>query len=123
MRLLAASLVSLILVVGCTSSPGPGGATPGGPTPGQPGGGGGEEEVEIVNFAYEPATLEVSAGTTVTWTNMDSADHTVTFDDDSVDSGNMANGATFEHTFDSAGEFAYHCEIHPTMTATVTVTE
>jgi plastocyanin len=52
---------------------------------------------------------------------VDSPDHTVTADDDSFDSGTLSNGDTFEQTFDEAGEFAYHCEIHSSMTGTITV--
>jgi plastocyanin len=77
--------------------------------------------VEIVNFAFAPASLTVAAGTTVTWTNNDSASHTVTADNGSFTSDKLANGATFSQTFTTAGTFTYHCSIHPSMTATVTV--
>lgn len=86
------------------------------------GGGGGEGAVTIADFAFDPATLEVSVGDTVTWTNEDSPAHTVTFAD-GPDSGSLSSGATFEHTFDAAGSFSYMCMIHPTMTATIEVTE
>jgi plastocyanin len=43
--------------------------------------------VSVVDFAFEPATLEVPVGTTVTWTNNGSRPHTVTADDGSFDSG------------------------------------
>lgn len=78
--------------------------------------------VTIAGFAFEPDPLEVAAGTPVTVTNDDAAPHTWTADDGSFDSGRLAEGDTFEHTFDTAGEIAVHCEIHPTMKATVTVT-
>jgi plastocyanin len=77
--------------------------------------------VDIKGFAFAPPTISAKVGDAVTWTNQDSVPHTVTFDDKSVDSGNMAQGATFNHTFDKAGTFAYHCSIHPQMTGTVTV--
>jgi plastocyanin len=77
--------------------------------------------VEIKNFAFNPSTLTAKVGDTVTWTNSDSTAHTVTWDDGSVDSGNLAQGATFKHTFDKAGTFSYHCKIHPNMKATITV--
>jgi len=81
----------------------------------------GETAVMISGFAFDPDPIEITAGTTVTWTNMDSTDHTVTFDEGDDDSGNLANGATYEETFDTAGTFTYHCNIHSSMHGTVTV--
>jgi len=81
-----------------------------------------DSAVTIKGFAFGPATLEVAAGTTVTWTNEDSTPHTVTGDKNEFDSGNLDPGKTFTHTFDKAGTFAYHCTIHPSMKATITVT-
>ena len=82
---------------------------------------GGGDAVTIANFAFGPASLSVAAGTTVTWTNNDSAPHTATADDGSFDSSSIAPGATFSQAFDTAGTFAYHCSIHPNMTATIEV--
>jgi plastocyanin len=82
---------------------------------------GGGDAVTIQNFAFGPATLSVAVGSTVTWTNADSAAHTVTADDGSFDSKSIAAGSTFSQTFDTAGTFAYHCSIHPNMTASVDV--
>ena len=78
--------------------------------------------MSIVDFAFQPGSLEVPAGSTVTWTNTGAATHTVTADDGSFDSGNLAPGASFSQTFNTAGTFAYHCNIHPQMTATIVVT-
>lgn len=82
---------------------------------------GGEEAIAIEGFAFGPAELTVPAGTTVTWTNNDGAPHTVTADDGSFGSENLATGDTFSFTFDTPGTYTYHCEIHPSMTATITV--
>jgi plastocyanin len=82
---------------------------------------GGANAVTIQNFAFGPATVSVPVGTTITWTNADSASHTVTADDGSFDSGSLGSGATFSQAFDTAGTFAYHCKIHPNMTASVEV--
>jgi plastocyanin len=57
----------------------------------------------------------------VKWTNQDSAAHTVTADDGSFDSGQMAQGATFSFTFSKAGTFSYKCGNHPTMLGKVVV--
>ncbi len=77
--------------------------------------------VSIAGFSFQPATITVAVGATVTWTNQDSAGHTVTADDSSFTSERLATGATFSHTFATAGTFTYHCAIHSSMKATVTV--
>jgi plastocyanin len=82
--------------------------------------GSGGQAVSIQNFAFNPASTTVSAGSSVTWTNNDSAPHTVTFDS-GPDCGNLANGATKTATFSTAGSYAYICTIHPQMKGTVVV--
>jgi len=74
------------------------------------------------SFAFSPATLKIKVGTTVTWKNTTSAPHTVTSDDGvTFGSGVIAPGGTFKFTFTKKGTFAYHCNIHPFMKATVIV--
>ncbi len=82
---------------------------------------GGTAAATIVDFGFTPATLTVKVGTTVTWTNTGTVSHTVTADDGSFDSGTLASGATYQHTFSKAGTYAYHCSIHHSMVATVVV--
>jgi plastocyanin len=77
--------------------------------------------VSIKNFAFSNTSLSVAAGTTVTWTNNDGTAHTVTADDGSFDSGNIAPGNSFTHTFNGMGTVNYHCTIHPMMRAAVIV--
>jgi plastocyanin len=77
--------------------------------------------VSIKNFAFSVSTLTVSSGTTVIWTNNDGTTHTVTADDNSFDSNDIAPGKTYSKTFSSTGTFAYHCKYHSTMTASVVV--
>lgn len=79
-------------------------------------------EISIEGFAFEPSTLEVEAGTTVTVVNNGSATHTWTSTDGEWDSDDLDQGASFSHTFDEAGTFDYRCDIHTSMTGTVTVT-
>jgi plastocyanin len=81
-----------------------------------------EATVTIQDFAFGPAELSVAAGTTVTFVNNDSAPHTATADDGSWDAGEIAPGESATVTLDTAGSFAFHCEFHPNMTATLTVT-
>jgi plastocyanin len=77
--------------------------------------------VSIANMAFMPATITVSHGTKITWTNNDNMTHTVTADDDSFDSGNIAPGSSFSRTFAVAGTYPYHCTIHPNMLGKVVV--
>jgi plastocyanin len=82
---------------------------------------GGGAAVDIEGFAFSPEALEVQAGQEVTITNDDSTEHTFTLDDGSYDSGHLAAGSKATHTFDTAGSYSYHCEIHSSMKGTVTV--
>jgi plastocyanin len=81
----------------------------------------GGTEIVISGFAFSE-DITVPVGTTVTVRNDDSAPHTFTADDGSFDSGSIDGGGTFEFTFTEAGTFAFHCNIHPSMTGTITVT-
>ena len=79
------------------------------------------------NISYVPASIGVSKGTTITWTNKDNVDHTVTsgvpgYPTGLFDSGNIPPGGTFKYTFDSTGTYQYFCRIHlDKMEGTVTV--
>jgi plastocyanin len=77
--------------------------------------------VSIANFSFSPATLTVSVGTKVTWTNNDSVTHTVTAVQGAFDSNDLSPGNSFSFTFTKAGTYAYHCKIHATMMATIIV--
>jgi plastocyanin len=76
--------------------------------------------VSIKNMAFSPSTLTITAGATVTWINNDGTTHTVTADDGSFNSGNIAPGQSFTHTFSAISTVNYHCSIHPMMTGSVT---
>ncbi len=79
------------------------------------------DTITIADFTFNGVT-EVAVGTTVVVTNTDSAPHTWTAEDGTFDSGSLGEGETFEFTFDTAGEFAYFCNFHPSMTGSITVT-
>jgi len=89
-------------------------------TPGTKGGPG-TNEVWLQNMAFSPATITVTAGTTIKWTNKEQAVHTVTSDNGLFDSGSMGNGSTFSLQFNTVGTFTYHCTFHSMMTGTVIV--
>ena len=90
---------------------------------GGPGGSGGPglNEVFIQGMAFNPSTITVAAGTTITWTNKDGYAHTVTSDTNLFNSGNIGSNGTFSFTFATAGTYPYHCSIHTSMTAKVVV--
>jgi plastocyanin len=78
--------------------------------------------------AYVPNPAEVKVGESVTWTNDDSQIHTATSgavggeDSGSVfDSGILSPKATFDFTFDTAGEYDFYCTLHPQMFGKVVV--
>ena len=80
----------------------------------------------LTDTAYQPNPIQVSVGTTVTWTNSDAQPHTVNSGENATPSGLfdspiMAPQATFEYTFTEAGEFPYFCILHPNMVGTVSV--
>jgi plastocyanin len=114
--IIGAALLCTVVVVSCSKS-GNGSGTSSPTQPVTPPANG--STVSIANFAFVPATLNVTAGSSVTWTNNDATTHTVTADDNSFNSGNVAPGASFTMKFSAAATVAYHCAIHPMMKATV----
>jgi plastocyanin len=78
--------------------------------------------IQIADFAFDPKALTVARGSTVTWTNEDAVEHSVVANDRSFGSDELGQGAAFEFTFDTPGDFTYMCGIHPQMNGTVTVT-
>ncbi len=113
----AALLMLTILLTACAS---PAATSSGRGTPGIPVTGN-EAKVSISGFAFNPATITIKVGQTVTWTNQDTAAHNIVADDNSWSSPSIAQGASYSHTFTTTGTFPYHCSIHPFMKATVIV--
>lgn len=83
----------------------------------------GGTSVSISDFKFNPATLTVPVGTTVTWTNQDEEPHTIAAKDGSFHSPGMDTHATYSYTFTTPGSYDYICSIHPFMTGTVVVTK
>lgn len=93
---------------------------------GDGGDGGGSAAVTLENISFQPADLEVDAGTTVTFTNEDAVAHTVTAGTpdapgDAFDDELGSEGASTTITFDEAGTVELYCRFHPQMTGTITV--
>ena len=80
-------------------------------------------DVTIEGFAYKPATVKIKAGDSVTFTNKDSAPHTVTPEKGAsfAGSGRMLKNESKTITFDKSGKQNYFCEIHPSMKGVVDV--
>jgi len=78
--------------------------------------------VTIAGFAFDPATRTIAVGDKVTWTNNDGTGHTATANGGAFDTGTIAaSGGSASVTFTTAGTYAYHCKIHPSMTGRIVV--
>lgn len=75
--------------------------------------------------AFSPNPIQVSVGTTVTWTNNDAEPHTVNAGENATPSGLFNSyippAGTFQRTFTEPGEYPYFCILHPNMVGTVVV--
>ena len=116
-RLALVATASLALLAGCSAAPASTAAIPAAAA---------AAAVDVSGFKFAPATLEVTKGTKVTWTNKDTTKHTVTSGKDGTkDSkfdGPLAEApGTFSFTFADAGTYAYFCAIHKSMVGTITV--
>jgi plastocyanin len=77
--------------------------------------------IQIDNFAFTPATLTVTAGTTVTWKNEDDSPHRIGDKNGTFKSAALDTDDSFSHTFATPGEYPYICTIHPYMVGKVIV--
>ncbi len=77
--------------------------------------------VEIRDMQFEPATLTVTAGTTVTWVNDDETPHTITDRGKVFRSAALDTKDKFSFTFATPGDFTYFCTLHPMMVGKITV--
>ena len=74
-------------------------------------------KLEKYNFEpFAPSAINVMPGSIVSWTNEVMTPHTVTTDNNLLDSGPISPGDAFENVFDTPEELGYHCSIHPWMT-------
>lgn len=77
-------------------------------------------DVTIAEFAF-PSTIDAKVGDVIGFTNKDSAPHTATLDDDSCTTDNIAQDGSAGLTFSAAGDYPFHCRIHPQMVGTIKV--
>jgi plastocyanin len=85
------------------------------PTPSSP------NQVMVANFSFQPGTLTVKAGPTVTWVNHDDEPHTVNENNKTFKSGTLDTDAKFSYKFTSPGTYSYFCSLHPRMTGQIIV--
>jgi len=113
--LAAGMIVAGLMLVSCSSDSSPTGSSGTPPSP---------NSVNIQGMAFSPGSLTVAAGTKVTWTNKDSAPHTVTSTGSPsfTSSGTLSQNGTYSFTFVTAGTYTYICSIHPSMQGTIIVT-
>ncbi|MER6164404.1 cupredoxin domain-containing protein [Streptomyces violaceorubidus] len=122
-RIAAATACALVLttLLGCSNGGGGGGGETASTTTGPSAGSG--TQVTISDFTFQPASLTVSPGATITVVNDDTTTHTLTatkggaFDTGDIDPG---KSATFTAP-SKPGDFPYDCTIHPFMKGTLTV--
>ena len=78
-------------------------------------------DVVLDNFRFAPGTVNVAAGSTITWTNRDDVPHNVVAVDRRFTSPVLDTGEQYVHRFDAAGTYAYFCSLHPRMTGRIVV--
>src|SRR5689334_2072711 len=84
--------------------------------------------VDMMNFKFNPQTITVNVGDSITWKNGDNVEHTATADDGSFNTDDVEAGQAKTITFSKAGTFAYYCKYHggpggKGMSGTITVQE
>jgi plastocyanin len=109
-------LTMTVLAVGCGgSAEGASGTTAVGSS------GDGSATVRMVDYSFEPQTITVASGTTITWINEDSVSHNAVADDESWGTDIFGGGGSASITFDSPGTYPYNCTLHAGMVGTVVV--
>ena len=77
--------------------------------------------MHVKDFKYNPTPATIHVGDRVTFVNGDDEAHTVTAVNKSFDSEGLEPGNTWQHVFSKPGTYAYFCERHPYMKATIVV--
>jgi len=121
MRFLVGTTAALALAVVMWSCGGS--SSPTQPSPGGGGGGSGSVTITIVGMlgaqSFSPNPASVSQGATVVWKNSDTTTHRVVFNDGSIDTGDIAPGASSQPITLNSNGANYHCAIHPTMVGSI----
>lgn len=75
----------------------------------------------IKGMKFEPASLQIAAGDTVTFINQDGAPHTATANSGAFETPRLGRGQSAAFTFSAKGRYDYFCAIHPRMKAVLVV--
>lgn len=102
------ALMSLAAAIACGSS------SPTTPTPTS-------MSASIVSGGFTPNPINISVGSTVTWTNKDTTAHAIVADNGAFSSGTIASGGEYTYSFRSAGTFMYHDSANSNMSGIVNV--
>jgi plastocyanin len=78
-------------------------------------------KIDMKEFMFAPATINVAAGTEVSWLNADDEPHTVVSDTGLFRSGAIDTNERFSFKFTAPGTYHYTCSIHPRMVGTIVV--
>jgi plastocyanin len=81
----------------------------------------GVSRIVVKNFMFQPMSLTVKAGSTVTWTNVDEEPHTVVSSSGLFRSNALDTKDSFSFKFDKVGTYSFVCSIHPQMVGTIVV--
>src|SRR5215813_7607718 len=79
------------------------------------------KEIDIRNFTFLPATVEVRAGSAVTWVNDDEEIHSILSSEGLFTSPALDEAGRFTYRFEKPGTYEYRCALHPQMKGTVVV--
>ena len=79
-------------------------------------------DVKIKDYVFDPAIITINKGDSILWTNKDNANHQLISDSgNEIQSITIATEGTYTRKFALAGNYSYHCSIHPSMKGTVIV--
>jgi plastocyanin len=125
LRLVVPTLIAGLSFVACASTAGSGTSAAPATSAATAAPAAAKAAVAIKGFAFSPVTLTVAKGTVVTFTNSDSATHSVSSGANRTKDGKfdqqLSGGNEGSVTFDSVGTFEYFCQFHSSMKGTVVV--
>jgi plastocyanin len=77
--------------------------------------------ITIKDFMFSPDSLDVPAGSNVTWSNLDQEPHTIVSTGGLFRSGALDTDQSYSFRFDKPGSYQFSCSIHPRMVGTIVV--